>query len=92
MTGGGPRIELLEDIEGSSTLVPWLRRNTKLYHMGYFAADFDTTFNSIRSRRAIVLRDPVQSVYFGARIAFLLMPNGAVIEIIERKLNNEGAR
>ena len=84
MTGGGPRIELIEDIEGSSTLVPWLKRDTKFYHMGYLAEDFDSALVSVRSQRAIMLREPVQSVYFGARIVFFLMPNRAVIELIER--------
>src|SRR5580658_3624512 len=70
MTGGGPRIELIEALKGSSTLAPWLKRNTKFYHMGYFAKDFDAAFSSIRSQRAIVLRNPMQSVYFAARIAF----------------------
>jgi methylmalonyl-CoA/ethylmalonyl-CoA epimerase len=85
MTGGGPRIELIEALEGSQTLSPWLKRYTKFYHMGYFAEDFDTAFEEVRSRRAVVLRAPVQSTYFGARIAFLLMPNSAVIEIMERR-------
>ena len=85
MTGGGPRIELIEALEGSTTLAPWLKRNTKFYHMGYFADDFDAAFEALRSQRALVLRAPVQSTYFGARIAFLLMPNTAVIEIVERR-------
>ena len=85
MTGGGPRIELIEALEGSTTLAPWLKRNTKFYHMGYFADDFDAAFEQIRAQRALVLRAPVQSTYFGARIAFLLMPNTAVIEIMERR-------
>ena len=60
--------------------------------MGYFAEDFDAAFHSIRSQRATVLRNPLQSVYFAARIAFLLMPNSVVIEIIERKLDDGGIR
>jgi hypothetical protein len=52
--------------------------------MGYLAEDFDSACVSVRSQRAIMLREPVQSVYFGARIAFFLMPNRAVIELIER--------
>ena len=85
MTGGGPRIELIEALEGSATLTPWLKRHTKFYHMGYFAEDFDAAFEEVRSQRALVLRAPVRSTYFGARIAFLLMPNSAVIEIMERR-------
>ena len=85
MTGAGPRIELIEDLDGSSTLAPWLKRDVKLYHMGYLADDFDSAIISVRSQRAIVLRAPMKSVYFGTRIAFFLMPNRAVIELIERK-------
>ena len=67
LTGGGPRIELIEALEGSQTLSPWLKRYTKFYHMGYFAEDFDTAFEQVRSQRAVVLRAPVQSHVFRRR-------------------------
>ena len=53
--------------------------------MGYFAEDFDTAFEQVRSQRAVVLRAPVQSTYSAPRIAFLSTPNSAVIEVMERR-------
>ena len=83
MTGGGPRIELLEPAGGSSTLASWLKRRVKLYHFGYVADDFDFALESFKERGAMTAREPTHSVYFGTRIVFLMMPNLMLIELIE---------
>jgi hypothetical protein len=83
MVGAGPRIELLEPTVGSMTLEPWLKRRTKLYHCGYIVSDFDEAMLWLQSTGAALARDAAHSVYFGSRIAFLMMPNMALIEIIE---------
>jgi methylmalonyl-CoA/ethylmalonyl-CoA epimerase len=83
MTGGGPRVELLEAVAGSSTLAPWIKRGVKLYHTGYLTADFDAALESFVARGAVVTRAPAQSVYFGARIAFLMQANMLLVELIE---------
>ena len=83
MVGGGPRIELLEATDGSTTLAPWLKRRIKFYHTGYQVVSFDATIETLVANGAIIARSPVLSVYFKARIAFLVMPNLAMIEVIE---------
>jgi len=83
LVGGGPRLELLEATEGSATLAPWLKRRVKFYHAGYLVGAFDRAMDALARRGARVAREPAPSVYFGARIAFLMMPNMALIEVIE---------
>jgi methylmalonyl-CoA/ethylmalonyl-CoA epimerase len=85
MTGGGPRIELLEATEGSDTLAPWLRRRVKLYHVGYLVPSLAAAMEALAARGAVVAREPLTSVYFQAPIAFLMMPNLALIELIEAR-------
>jgi methylmalonyl-CoA/ethylmalonyl-CoA epimerase len=83
MIGGGPRMELLEGVGGSSTLAPWIKRGVKLYHTGYLTADFDSAIKSFVARGAVITGAPAQSVYFGARIAFLMQANMLLVELIE---------
>jgi methylmalonyl-CoA/ethylmalonyl-CoA epimerase len=84
MVGPGPRMELLEPTDGSTTLDPWLRRRIKLYHCGYLVPDFDAAAQWLQQAGATVARDAMRSVYFNSRIMFLMMPNMALVEIIEK--------
>ena len=83
MVGGGPRLELLEATPGSTTLAPWIKRAVKFYHAGYLTPDLDAAIQVLSARGASIARAPMMSVYFRSRIAFLMMPNMALIEVIE---------
>ncbi len=83
MVGDGPRIELLEATGQSSTLGPWIKRHVKFYHMGYLVSSFDGAIETLLGAGATVARSPMMSVFFEARIAFLMMPNMALIELID---------
>jgi methylmalonyl-CoA/ethylmalonyl-CoA epimerase len=91
MVGGGPRIELLEAISGSSTLTPWIKRRVKLYHMGYLVDSFDAVMETLIADGATVARSPMISLFFGARIVFLMMPNMALIELVDTQRNRPTA-
>lgn len=83
LVGGGPRIELLEASEGSETLAPWIKRRVKFYHAGYTVPSLNKAMAAFEARGATVARAPMPSAYFKAPVAFLLMPNLALIELIE---------
>ena len=83
MVGGGPRVELLEGLEGSMTLAPWIKRRVKFYHVGYLVQSLDAAMEKLLTSGATIARSPMMSVYFQSRIAFLMMPNLALIEIID---------
>jgi len=91
MTGGGPRIELLEATGGSQTLAPWIKRRVKFYHMGYLVEAFEASVDALVAEGATITRQPMMSVYFGTRIAFLMMPNMALIEIIEARQHSNAS-
>lgn len=38
-----PRLELLENLDGSDTLTKPLSNNSKMYHIAFYADDFDKT-------------------------------------------------
>jgi methylmalonyl-CoA/ethylmalonyl-CoA epimerase len=85
MTNGGPRIELLEATEGSETLAPWLKRRVKLYHIGYMVPSLAAAMERLSEKGATVAREPLMSVYFQGPIAFLMMPNLVLLELIEAR-------
>jgi methylmalonyl-CoA/ethylmalonyl-CoA epimerase len=84
LVGGGPRLELLEPAFGSATLSPWLNKGIRMYHSAYVCDILDTVGNSLRAAGAKCVRSPLPAVAFGgANIAFFMLPNRSLIEIIE---------
>lgn len=81
---GQPRLELLENLPGSTTLDIPLAKGNKFYHIGYTTEHFDAAMQAVRASRARVISQPKISHYFGKRIAFLVLPNMQMIELIER--------
>ena len=87
LAGQAPRLELLEPLPGreDGVLAPWLAASIKLYHLAYETPDLAGKIAQLRASRAKVVVEPVPAVAFGGRhIAFLLLPNRLLIELIER--------
>ena len=82
---GQPRLELLENLEGSETLSKPLERGQKLYHMAYMVEDIECAMEVMGCNRAKVIAPLKHSVYFGARICFLMMPNMGLVELVEKE-------
>ena len=84
LVGMGPRIELLENLPGSTTLTPWINAGIKMYHFAYFVDNLDEALKWARSQRARVTVEPVGAVAFGGRrISFAMFRNGLMLEFIE---------
>lgn len=79
-----PRLELLENLDGFETLTPYLKTNTKLYHIGYYVPDFNKAKSILRNYGANFVSPPKDSVYFGKRICFSFLPNMQMIELMEK--------
>ncbi|RBW54975.1 GNAT family N-acetyltransferase [Ruegeria sp. A3M17] len=78
-----PRIELLENMEGSKTLDSWLSHSVAPYHFAYYVKDIETAISTM-GRLGIRPITPVKkSVYFQTPIVFMVMPNRFIVELIE---------
>jgi methylmalonyl-CoA/ethylmalonyl-CoA epimerase len=85
LVGPGPRLELLVGTPGSTVLDPWLGRGIKIYHQAFEVPDIRGAIASLLAARARVVVEPVPAVAFdGREISFLLLPNGSLIEVIQR--------
>jgi methylmalonyl-CoA/ethylmalonyl-CoA epimerase len=84
LTGPGPRLELLVSLTQEGPVAQMVRRGIKIYHQGFEAPDFDDAIALLRAANYKLVKGPVPAVAFaGRRIAFFLMPNMNLIEIIE---------
>jgi methylmalonyl-CoA/ethylmalonyl-CoA epimerase len=88
LIGPGPRLELLEPYEGSTTLEPWLRSGSRMYHQAFEVDDLDASLASARvDLRAHVLRAPMAAPAFAGRpVSFLMLRNRSVIELIQAEV------
>jgi glyoxalase/bleomycin resistance protein/dioxygenase superfamily protein len=85
LTGAGPRIELLAPLDDSSPLLPWLEKGIKMYHQAFEVESMEKTIAALCESRAVVLSPPKPAVAFDGRsIAFLMLPNLLLVELIER--------
>ena len=85
ITGMGPRLELLSPLGDSPMLSPWLNKGVKYYHQAYLTADIVAGIDYLCSAGAHVTVEPVAATAFGGRrIAFLLLRNMALVELVEK--------
>lgn len=80
---GQPRLELLDNLSGSTTLDIWLERKVKMYHFAYQVQDIEKVIDIFNKNKIKIVSPLKQSVYFRKRIAFLLLKNMYLIELIE---------
>jgi len=78
-----PRLELLENLPGSTTLDLYLKSNTKMYHSGYIVDHIEKAIEVLTNCRAKMMSPLKESVYFGKRICFLMLPNMQLLELME---------
>lgn len=85
IVGPGPRIELLENLDQSNTLSPWIESGVKFYHLAYMVDNMELALHWFENQRSIMTVAPVPAVAFNNRkIAFFMMRNRQLIEVIER--------
>ncbi|MEP7063563.1 MAG: VOC family protein [Betaproteobacteria bacterium] len=88
LVGQAPRLELLEPLHGANggVLAPWLKQEIKLYHLAYETTDLAMSIERLRGERAKLVVPPIAAVAFGGRaIAFLMLANRMLVELIARE-------
>ena len=84
LVGPGPRVELLAPLDESSPIVSWLKKDIKMYHQAYEVDAIDSSLAALATHQAVVLSRPKPAIAFGGRkVAFLMLPNRLLVELIE---------
>lgn len=81
---GHPKLELLQNLDGSDTVTPFLQTNTKMYHRAYYVDDIEKAVEILSNNHAKVISPMKTSVYFKKRICFMMLKNMEMIELLER--------
>jgi hypothetical protein len=84
LSGGEMRVEILEPLDNSDTLSPWLANGNRCYQVAFEVPDLDEALTFCGVQGARVVRSPLPSAAFdGRRIAFVMPFPGFLIELIE---------
>lgn len=83
LSGQNPRLELLISLSEDSVLSPWLKSNTKMYHIAYETNSLESVIQEVCTERGKLVVKPVPAVAFNNReIAFIMLPNMLLVELI----------
>ena len=78
------RIELLEPMDPVSPAARFVNAPSRIYHQGFLTKNFVESCKAMRGIGAFPLSAPAPAVAFDNRmIAFFMMKNRAIIELIE---------
>ena len=84
LVGTGPRLELLEPLENSKTLNPYLEKGIGFYHYGYKTKDISKSKDSLVLDGFKIIRKPMPAIAFnGKEICFLINSSLKMIELIQ---------
>lgn len=90
LVGPGPRLELLQPIDDSDTLNPFLAHGIKMYHQAFETPDLDAALAFFRARRARVVSPPKPAVAFAGRhVTFLSLPTLMIVELVQASPREE---
>ena len=79
-------IELISPLDEGSPISNILRKGIHLYHLCFSVENLDVELKKARKKGAIIVSGPVHSkLYNGKRIAFIYLPDGYVVELLETK-------
>ena len=82
---GDMRLELLENLTGSSTLNVWLSREIKYYHIGYCVDSVSEGLAWMKNHRVLVTSKPKPAIAFDNRsVMFGMTRAGDLIELISK--------
>lgn len=87
LVGPGPRVELLQQLDGSDVLEPWLTRGSCIYHQAFEIGSLDECIRDLERSGAFTVRAPMPATAFAGRpIAFVMLRNLALVELIQAEV------
>jgi len=83
-TAPGVFLELIESAQEDSAVARLLKKSVKYYHAAYLTGQFDEDVQSLAAENCIQVNTFLSEAFQGKRCAFFCMPDGTLIEVIER--------
>ena len=84
LRGPGPDLELLAPTDETSPLKPWLNKGVQIYHQAYEVESLKDTVGTLIENGGRIMSPPKPAEAFAGReIAFVMLPNLFLIELIQ---------
>ena len=83
-TSPGVFLELIESVHEESAVARLMKKNVRYYHAAYLTDDYDGDVQLLAAENCIQVNTFMSEAFQGKRCAFFCMPDGAMIEVIER--------
>ncbi|HSZ71445.1 MAG TPA: VOC family protein [Cytophagaceae bacterium] len=77
-------LELIEPSSEDSVVARLLKKNVRYYHVAYLTENFDQDIVSLTEQYSKHLNTFYSEAFQGKRCAFLYLPDGSLIELIEK--------
>ncbi|MDB5256727.1 MAG: hypothetical protein JWM14_1422 [Chitinophagaceae bacterium] len=77
-------LELIEPIGEDSVVARLLKKNIRYYHTAYHTAAFDEDIVSLTEQDSKHINTFSSEAFQGKRCAFIYLPDGSLIELIEK--------
>jgi len=84
-TAPGVFLELIESVQDDSAVARLIKKNLRYYHAAYLTEDFDNDIRLLAAANCMQVNTFMSEAFQGKRCAFFCMPDGAMIEVIERQ-------
>ena len=83
-TSPGVFLELIESVHEESAVARLIKQNMRYYHAAYVTDNYDDDIQLLAAENCIQVNTFISEAFQGKRCAFFCMPDGAMIEVIER--------
>ena len=88
----GVQVELVAPAGAGSPVAPFLAKGGGLHHLCYEVDLLEPQIETMKRRKAVVIRPPKPAVAFGGRrIAWMVTRERLVVEYVERRLPESAA-
>ena len=83
-TSSGVFLELIESVHEASAVARLIKKNIRYYHAAYLTDNYDDDVRLLAAANCIQVNAFLSEAFQGKRCAFFCMPDGAMMEVIER--------
>ncbi len=82
---GQPTLELLENLNDGGPLNNLLKKGIKFYHLAYESQNIEEDISRLEKVAGAIVVSPVKIATYYKKVAFLLLKNRTLIELVEIK-------
>jgi len=76
------RIEILQNLENSNKLTPFLKKKCRFYHIAFKVNNLNKAISILNKKKFYLIFNPIYSIYFKKKICFFYINKNLLFELI----------